>query len=222
MTEHACIYNTISHHHSHFSYSSTCLLINWKISPRSSDNTLMALPHLSSSSTPLAAVSTRYWSLSPPGTGGAYRCLQRPSSSTSQSKGLKQAPTPISLLFLSRKWTVLSITSASPQLHPHKTFLRSASPPSLHASLLGLQWKLPPRALARYTRILFSWTSTVVSLDLKVSTFKPDVSLKQCFKTHDSKKYSQREIFRKQISLKYSYNLVLCTSVSQQLLLMFK
>ena len=69
MTEHACIYNTISHHHSHFSYSSTCLLINWKISPRSSDNTLMALPHLSSSSTPLAAVSTRYWSLSPPGTG---------------------------------------------------------------------------------------------------------------------------------------------------------
>ena len=36
------------------------------------------------------------------------------------------------------------------------------------------------------------------------------------------KKYSQREILRKQISLKYSYNLVLCTSVSQQLLLMFK
>ena len=27
MTEHACIYNTISHHHSHFSCSSTCLLI---------------------------------------------------------------------------------------------------------------------------------------------------------------------------------------------------
>ena len=97
----------------------------------------------------------------------------------------------------------LSISTAS----SNETFLRSASPPSLHASLLGLQWKLPPRALARYTGILFIWTSSVVSLVLKVSTFKPDVSLKQCFKTHDIKKYSQREILRKQISLKYSYNL---------------
>lgn len=182
----------------------------------------MALPHLSSSSTPLAAVSTCCWSLFLTGTGASCRCLQRPASSTSQSKGLKQAPTPLSLLFLSCKWTVLSITSASPQLHPHETFLRSASPPSLHASLLGLQWKRPPRALARYTGILFIWTSSVVSLVLKVSTFKPDVSLKQCFKTHDIKKYSQREILRKQISLKYSYNLVLCTSVSQQFLLIFK
>ena len=97
-TEHACVYKTIFHHHSYFSCSSTCLLINWKISPRSSDNTLMALPHLSSFSTPLAAVSTSYWSLFSPGTGGACRCLQRFSSSTSQGKGLKQAPTPLSTL----------------------------------------------------------------------------------------------------------------------------
>ena len=32
----------------------------------------------------------------------------------------------------------------------------------------------------------------MVSLVLKVSTFKPDVSLKQCFKTHDSKKIQSK------------------------------
>lgn len=104
----------------------------------------------------------------------------------------------------------LSISTASSTQDPSRVRLSSISsclitrPPVETSTLspcLGTQ--------AFYSTEQAVWLSLV----LKASTFKLDVSLKQCFKTHN-KKYSQREILRKQISLKYSYNLVLCISAS--------
>lgn len=84
-------------------------------------------------------------------------------------------------------------------------------PPSLHASLFqASSGNAHPEPLLGIQAFYSSELSSVVSLVLKVSTFKPDVSFQNSVSKHMIlKKYSQREILRKQISLKYSYNLVL-------------